>query len=321
MKDWVLPVTIFLVCGAALAIGTSMSQGMVASNPFEQKGLLKLGMNKTPIWIFYDTSIPNARKYEDFGARSSRALNLPFMNLCYQSLAKHNQDKYRIEAISGLAGVAELLGGWDQLPPKLQNPLVTLESSDFSWIRASLLSKYGGLWVGPTVVCLRPFGDLPNKPVFFGTDPDESFSGTAGTLVPNFYVAWAPQANHPFWNAWEAKSRKRLSASGGGDVARSDEKWEWLALSALYPDIEVRPLAEVSRKGDSGRRIQLEDLLSAGQEGDWPFEINSQAVYVPIPWPELRDRRAFGWFLRSSEQQIAESDLAIRDMFDLAGVL
>ena len=36
-----------------------------------------------------------------------------------------------------------------------------------------------------------------------------------------------------------------------------------------------------------------------------------QAIYVPIPWTELRDREYFGWFLRMSEKQILSSDLVI----------
>jgi hypothetical protein len=321
MKDWVLPVTIFLVGGAILALGTAVSNGMKSNNPFEARDLLTRDMKKTPIWVFYDTSIPNARKYADFGARNSRAINIPFLNLCYQSIVLQNKDMYRIEVVDGLSGVAELLGGWKELPPKLQNPLGTLETSDVAWIRSAILAKYGGLWVAPSVICIKPFGALPDKPVFFGVDSDETFAGTAGAAVPNFYVAWSPKPEHPFWVAWEAKSRQRLGSSGGGDVARSDEKWEFLAISAIYPDIEVRPLAEASRKGPAGRRIQVEDLLSAGQEGEWPFEISVLANYVSIPWPELKDRRAFGWFLRMSEDQIAESDLVIRDLFELAQVL
>jgi hypothetical protein len=89
----------------------------------------------------------------------------------------------------------------------------------------------------------------------------------------------------------------------------------------MHPDYEIRPLAEVSRKGAAGRRIQVEDILAAGQDGDMPFGIGHNAVYVPLPWPELKDRRAFGWFLRMSEDQIAESDLVIRDLFKRAGVI
>jgi hypothetical protein len=321
MKDWIMPLTIGIVAVVAIAIGASVSQGMVNENPFEAKDLFQRNMDKPAIWVFYDTSIPNARQYADFNARSSRALNLPFMNLCYESIAKQNSGQYRIEAVSGLAGLADKLGGWDKLPNKLQNPLVTLEPSDLAWIRAALLTKFGGLWVAPTTICLKPFGALPNKPVFFGTDLDESFAGTAGTAVPNFQVAWSPAPNNTLWAAWEAKSRQRLDSSGGGDTARGDQKWEYLAVTTMYPEIEVRPMAEVGRKGLAGRRIQIEDLLAAGQEGDMPFTISSLGVYVALPWPELKDRRAFGWFLRMSESQIAESDLVIRDLYHMAGVI
>jgi hypothetical protein len=321
MKDWMMPVTIGLIALTAIAVGASVTQGMVGNNPFEATDLMKKGMGMPVIWVFYDNSIPNSRQYSDFGARSSRALNLPFLNLCYESIAKQNSFQYRIQAISGLEGLAELLGGWNNLPEKLKNPLVTLEPCDFAWIRAAVLAKHGGLWVAPATICIRPFGKLPDKPVFFGTDSDETFVGTAGTPVPSFQVAWSPKPEDPLWVAWEAKSRARLDSSGGGDTARGADKWEFLALAARFPDIEVRPLAEVARKGAAGRRIQIEDLLASGQEGDWPFEIGATGVYVPLPWPELRDRRSFGWFLRLSESQIAESDLVIRDLYREAGVI
>jgi hypothetical protein len=321
MKDWMMPLTIGIVAVAAIAIGAGVTQGMISQNIFESTTLFNRGMDLPSIWVFFDTSIPNARNYSDFGSRSSRALNLPFLNLCYESIAKQNASQYKIQAISGLAGLAELLGGWNELPEKLKNPLTTLEPCDYAWIRAAILAKHGGLWVAPATICIRPFGKMPNKPVFFGTDSDETFVGTAGTPVPNFQVAWSPKPEDPFWVAWEAISRKRLNTSGGGDTARGADKWEFLSLAARFPDIDVRPLAEVGRKGSAGRRIQIEDLLAAGQEGDLPFEIGPMALYVPLPWPELENRRAFGWFLRMSEEQIAESDLVIRDLYRLAKVI
>jgi hypothetical protein len=322
MKEaWVLPLTLGAVATTAIAIGLIMSYSMKQSNLFESTDLFQRDMDKPCLWIFYDTSIPNARAYSDFHSRSSRALNLPFMNLCYESIAKHNAGTYRIQAISGLADLAELLGGWEQLPEKFQNPLLTLEPADTAWVRAAVLAKFGGLWVAPTTICLKPFGTLPNKPVFFGSDSDETFVGTAGTVVPNFQVAWSPKPNDPLWAAWEAKARARLSSSGGGDTARSADKWEFVALSNQFPELEVRPLAEVSRKGAAGRRIQIEDLLASGQEGDLPFTISCLGIYVPIPWPELKVRRAYGWFLRMSEDQIAESDLVIRDLYKISGVI
>jgi hypothetical protein len=75
--------------------------------------------------------------------------------------------------------------------------------------------------------------------------------------------------------------------------------------------VEIIARAEVSRKGAAQRRVQLEDLLAAGTKGDLPFEICPHAKYLPIPYPEILEREAFGWFLRMSEDQILESDLAI----------
>ena len=321
MKEWMMPITIGALALVVIGVAAASSQGMISNDPFEAKGLMSVGMNLPAIWIYYDTSVLNTRRFADFGSASSRAINLPFLNLCYESIALHNASLYRIEAISGLADLAEKLGGWEALPNKLQNPLVTLEPSDFAWIRAAILAKYGGLWIAPATICLKPFGKLPAKPVFFGTDADESFAGTAGTVVPNFQVAWSPYPNHPLWAAWEAKAKNRMNTSGGGDTARSDHKWEYLALEAMYPDLEVRPLAEVGRKGASGKRIQIDDILASGQESAMPFDIGINAVYVPLPWPELRDRRSTGWLLKMSESQIAESDLVISDLFRRAGVV
>ena len=321
MKDHAVYMAVGLIAVVAIAIGANISQNMIGANPFESVMLFKKGLELPTIWVYLDTSVLNSRQYADFGARSSRALNLPFVNLCYESIARQNSGKYKIQAISGLEDLTNLLGGPDKLPDKLQNPLVTLEPSDYAWIRSAVLAKHGGLWVAPTTICIEPFGKLPDKPCFFGTDTSETFVGTAGTLVPNFHVAWSPAPGCPFWVAWEQISRTRLNKSGGGDTARGADKWEFLALASIYPDIEVRPLAELGRKGASGRRIQLEDLLATGQEGDLPFEIGANAVYVPIPWPELRDRTNFGWFLKMSELQIAQSDLVIRDLYRMSGVL
>ena len=141
-----MPLTIGIIAVVAIAVGASVSQGMISNNVFEAIDLTKRGMDLPCIWVFLDTSILNSRQHYDFGARSSRALNLPFLNLCYESIARQNASQYRIRAISGLAELAELLGGWKELPEKLQNPLVTLEPADFAWIRASILAKHGGMW-------------------------------------------------------------------------------------------------------------------------------------------------------------------------------
>lgn len=42
---------------------------------------LKIGMNYPVIWLFYNDSEVNAREWADFGARSSRVINIPILNM------------------------------------------------------------------------------------------------------------------------------------------------------------------------------------------------------------------------------------------------
>jgi len=299
----------------SLVLGGIYSWHKIRTNPFTDRGLFGQGMNKPVLWLYYDQSDVNSRWWKDFGARSDRALNMPFLNLCYETIVTRNRGDYRVEVIGGLQGVAELLGGYENMPLRLRNPIASVNEAEMNWIRAAVLAKYGGLWLSPYSVCLQSFGKLPtNKVRFYGTDIGETYSGSAGTSVPGLNCIWVPRAAHPMFVEWEQMCRARLDGQRGGQQIRRDANWDWVALTAKYADIEVDVHAELARKR-GGRRIELEDLLAAGQEGRIPFAIPGHAVYVPIFWPELRDREFFGWFLRMSEQQIMESDLVIRDLF------
>lgn len=290
------------------------SKNLISLNPFMDKHLLTRGMDKPVIWLYYDQSDVNARQWLDFGARSSRALHVPFLNLCYESIVKQNNDLYRIEVIGGLSGVAELLGGWNQLPPGLRDPLSPVNEAELNYIRAAILSRYGGLWLEPTSICMKGFGPLPqDKVVFFGTDLDESYAGDSGTVVPGFRAVWSPSPSHPLFQAWETVCYERVASKKGGEQIRGDAKWDFVRFSSEFASkgIVVDPHAEGMRK-KNGKRIQLEDLLASGTDGVLPFEVYPHTIYIPFPWKELRDRQTFEWFLRTSEHQIMESDLVVK---------
>ena len=307
-----LLIILLILCIVAFIYALYYSKDLIKQNPFLDKNLLKKGMDKPVIWLYYDSSEVNSRQWLDFGARSSRALHIPFLNLCYASIVKQNQDNYRIEVIGGLSGVAELLGGWDQLPPGLREPIAPVNEAELNHIRAAILAKYGGLWLSPYSVCLKGFGVLPNKVVFFGTDIDETYAGPNGTNVPGFRALWSPMPKHPMFNEWASVTYSRVAQKRGGDQIRGDAKWDFVRFTTEYVStgIEVDPSVEGLRKKD-GKRIQLEDLLASGTDGNLPFDLCKYTVYVPFPYTELRDREIFGWFLRMSEDQIMNSDLSV----------
>ncbi len=299
----------------AVILGWFYVEKARSDDPYQDRNLLKKGDNLPVLWIYVNNSDVNARSWADFQARSSRALNLPFLNLCYQSIVKANSDQYRVEVIGGLQDLAVRFGGWDSLPGPLQNAQTVVREPELNWIRAAVLARWGGLWVSPATVFLKPMGELPeDKVVFFGADPEVTFG--AMTSAPALNMVWSPCAMHPVWVGWEQRARQRLERRSGGSEFRRDQMSDMAEFAGAYiEDVEIRPFAEVSRKGASQRRIQLEDLLAAGTEGNLPFTIDRAAVALPIPYPEILEREAFGWFLRMSEDQIMESDLVLSHVF------
>lgn len=306
-------------CGCNDAGASPSAAGMDEMSPYQNRYLTEKGGEYPPLWLYYDTNDVNSRWWADFGARSSFVLNVPFLNLCYGTIVAANGQKYRVEIIGGLAGVAERLGE-DALPPKLQSEIARVGPAEINWIRAAILAKYGGLWLDPSTICLSGFGDLPeNNVVFFGTDTDgETYAGPNGTGSPSLRAIWSPKPEHPVFVAWADAAYRRLYNLHTGGAARRDDKWDFVSFAAKHPQTVVLPAAELSRDVRTGKKIQLEELLASGQEGMMPFAVPAGTVYVPMPWLELRDRRAFGWFLRLSETQIMESDLVVRDLLLLA---
>ena len=307
----ILSISILMVVAFLFSVGIYRRE--IIENIFRDKNLLKKGMDLPVIWLYYDTSDVNSRWWADFGQRSSRAINVPYLNLCYQSIVEANNGIYRVEIISGLSDAAAKLGGWNQLPQFMQNPLVTVGPAELNWLRAEFLSRFGGLWVSPSVICLKPFHVLePDVMTFYGTDMDETYSGRAGTTVPGFAVMGVLKAGDERIGKWADAAFARLDEGGGGKQIRGDAKWDYTAFATGR--VQVYSREEISRKAD-GRRIQLEDLLAAGQDGALPFAIPKEGIYVLVPWEEMKDRRNFGWFLRMSENQILDSDLAISEIF------
>ena len=299
--------------------GIYVTSTVRSEEAIQDRRILKQGDKLPTLWVYLNNSEVNSRHWTGFEERSSRVINIPFLNLCYETCVKMNGADYRIEVIGGLSDLAVRLGGWESLPTPLQNPEALVREPELNWIRAAVLAQWGGLWVSPATLWLKPMGPLPKHVVLFGSDDEVTFVGPGGTSAPSLRVAWSPIAEHPTWVDWEQKVRRRLEKRAGGAEFRRDHMSD--AVDAIkeaddrQEPIELRPMAELARKGAAGRRIQIEDLLTAGQDGAVHFDMSSAANYVAIPWPEIQERRAFGWFLRLSEEQILNSDLVITTLF------
>lgn len=308
-----------LVPGAILILALTFGfyGNFRTKNTFEDPKLTEKGLNTPTIWIYVDDTDVNSRWWADFGARSSRVYNMPFLNLCYQTIVRAATDKYHVEVIGGLADAERRLG---YLPEPMKNRKLPLRDEQMTWLKVAFLEKFGGLWIGPASICLTPFPKLPtDKVVLFGSDPLETYAGPQGTFIPNQHAMWSPKPHHPFFQRWKTIVEGRIERQAGGKEVRNDKNWDILFVGTGQQDVVVMPNGELTRKRD-GRKIELEDLLAAGTGGYLPFAVPANTLYIPFPWPEVQERRMFGWFLRMSEEQILESDLAVTHLFRLAGI-
>jgi hypothetical protein len=300
-----------------VAVGTAIAMNLKHVNSFQDDAFLERGLKTPTVWIYIDDSHVNSRWWADFGARSSRVYNMPFLNLCYETIVRACGTNYHVEVISGLSDAEARLG---YLPGPMRNKKLPLRDEEMTYLKVAFLEKYGGLWMTPATICIKSFPLLPkDKVVLFGSDPLETYAGNEGTSLPNQHALWSPQPKHTFFVEWKSILEERIERQPGGKEIRSDKNWDILFSGTGKQDIVVMPNIELTRK-KGGRKIELEDILAAGTNGDLPFTIHSDAIYVPIPWPELLQRRMYGWFLRMNETQIMESDLAVTHLFKMAGI-
>lgn len=306
-----------LVALTAITAGLYYSKKVIEEEQFNKRDLTMSGETNKTLWLYYDQSDVNARWWVDFGARSTRVLNTPFLNLCYESIVMKNGQTYNVKVLAGLSDVALLLGGWDKLPKPLQNPIAPVNEAELNYIRATILRRFGGLWVNPSTIFIRPLHDFSKSKhvIFFGTDSDETYSDSNGTPAPGTDIMYSPEAEHPVFVELEKLALDRINSQEGGRQFRKDIKYDLRTAMANDSTIEYYPEYEFARKS-SGRRIQLEDLLTSNV-----IPIPNTSCYVPLDFKELQERLNFGWFLRMSETQILESDLFVSKLFQAKSMI
>jgi len=176
------------------------------------------------------------------------------------------------------------------------------------WIRTAILAKFGGLWLSPSVIALKGFGKLPDKIVAFGMDDVPMYSSSC----PGFRGLWVPIQSHPLMVKWEQIIKNRLNTQLGGLQVRGDAKSDWMNMFSGNPEVALSK-GELSRNTKSQKKLELEDIF-ATQVGASRFELPCDSVYLVVPFKDLMDRRQYGWVLKSSEQEILESELVISDI-------
>jgi hypothetical protein len=310
-----IPMWIFGVGIAVILLGSAW---VVRNNV---NGLLGFGgaaasgarSGKPTIWWIVDDSQVNSRQWLDWGNRSTREPNEPYLKICLARANAQWGDSFVIEPVIGRLAALQRLesagvtvpAGADRSPPALWMP----------WCRAAFLSRFGGLWLDGSVL---PVTDVTGSvlrgrltgadALTFGSDPDEGLSAAEQTEpAAGRSAGWAAVPGHPMWSG--------LERDIGALIGEGDQSWgapeARRALRTLWDNhcsgvTRVDRRAEVSRD-QYGRRLELDTLLG---QTDWPEGSTEGGLWVPLPDGRDGLERAspWLWFTRMSEEQIRESE-------------
>jgi hypothetical protein len=293
-----------LIAGLMIAVAVAyyVHRDLVASpaNGF-------LSSTKTPLWWVVDNSQVNGRQWLDFGNRSTREPNEPYLALCLERAKTALGDQFDLQVLVGRDAVYHVLGSAEDFCAKQRSIPPALW---MAWCRAALLSRFGGLWMDGSVLMLPAASSekikarLEDKPVLmFGTDAAENLA--SGSAAAGASAGWSATPHHPMWTGLE----RDLTAL----IDQGPPSWSSVearrGLRTLW-DKHCSGMTEVDRavevgRDPYGRRLELETLLGSTE---LPSVEGGQWVIFPDGRDGLERASPWLWFTRLSRDQILESN-------------
>ena len=268
---------------------------------------------KPKLWFVVDDYGVNSRRWVDFGNRSSRDINVGFLNITRAQCRLTQGGDYEVVELLGREAVARTIRGAGGVIPV--NHLKLTPYIWRAWARAALMNYMGGLYLDGLSLCLGPSFMTAVKNLddaTFGFEHAERvvdpINSTSATCSP--FAGWASGSGHIGWRglcnaisefidlgpqSWSAaESRNQISA------------WNRKFLEPVMTTIRT---AEWSRRPD-GRPIEIEDIFgrSSGFASGKEWEPSAKAVYLPVD-KEILDRSVtYKWVLRMSTEQLLAPD-------------
>jgi len=288
-----LSLGVALALTVALTVAYYVHRDLIAS----PAGGFVSSSTKPTLWWIVDDSQVNSRQWLDFGNRSTREPNEPYLALCLEKAKAALSDQFDVQVLVGRDAVYQVLGAAKQqsIPPALW----------MAWCRAALLSRFGGLWMDGSVLMLPGASGsklmtlLKGKPVLmFGTDAAENLA--SGSAAAGASVGWAAAPHHPMWAGLE----RDLAAL----IDQGPPSWSRQGLRTLWDKhcsgmTAVDRVVEVGRD-DYGRRLELETLLGTTEV---PLTTGGMWVIFPDGRDGVERASPWLWFTRLSKSQILES--------------
>jgi hypothetical protein len=265
-----------------------------------------LGKSKKPILWIHVPHEYNSRKWLSFGSRSSFELNQPYLYLTVRSIIKHCDDSFTI-CIFDDNTFKRLIPGWNIDMSRLADPIL---SNMRVLGMMKLLYIYGGLLCPISFLCMNDLSGLYAKgtrgnKMFICETVDRNSTSVGRNFYPNISFCGAPKECETvarFCNYIQIISSNDHTAESKflGQFDR------WCMKNVEEGKINLIDGHEIGTKTIEDKQIILDDLMSNNY-----LDLYKGTYGILIPSNELLSRLQYGWFVRSSQRQVLESDTII----------
>ena len=265
-----------------------------------------LGKSKKPIlWIHVPYEY-NSRKWLSFGSRSSFDLNQPYLYLTVRSIIKHCDDSFTI-CIFDDNTFKRLIPGWNIDMNRLSDPIL-YNMRVLGMMK--LLYIYGGMMCPISFVCMNNLSGLYAKgtrgnKMFICETVDRNSTSVGRNFYPNISFCGAPKECETV-----AKLCNYIQMVSSSDHT-AESKFlgqfdRWCMKNVEEGKINLIDGHEIGTKTIEDKQIILDDLMSNNY-----LDLYKGTYGILIPSNELLNRLQYGWFVRSSQRQVLESETII----------
>tara|TARA_B100000674_G_C37920040_1_gene952826 strand:- start:848 stop:1810 length:963 start_codon:yes stop_codon:yes gene_type:complete len=264
-------------------------------------------LNGKPILWIHNIHELNSRQWTSFASRHNKNVNQPYRNLCIDTLIKHCGDDFNVCLIDD-ESFAKLIPGWNLVIDEIPNPIKThIRYLAFT----KLLFYYGGMMVPSTTVALKSFKScydklLSKKDAFVGEFVDKSIVSNTLKYFPNASFLGCKKNSSAMREIMlyleklnDNSDEYKFNGTLNKFIFKLCEDGKISLLNGKYIGTKI-----------NNNEVLIDDLLS-----NKFLKISNEMICLVIPEDQLMKRSKYQWFLRSSKNQIMESDLFISKIF------
>jgi hypothetical protein len=262
--------------------------------------------NKKPIMWIHIPYEYNARHWESFGSRSSRHLNQPYLYLTAKSIIKNCDDSFTICFIDDKS-FGKLLPNWNIDLSLISDPIVDYTRK---MAIAKLIYHYGGISVPLSFLCFKNLYSLykdgtRNNKMFVGENIDYNITSTTHEFYPNIEFMGAEKGNEIIGQLIQfmeitISNDYTAQAEFLGDFNR------WINFRVENGQVNLIDGKYLGIKTLDDEIVSIESLL-----GEDYINYYKEMYGIWIPNKMILKRKAYGWFVRMSEDQVLKSNFIL----------